>query len=130
VLTLGATAALDPFLLAKHVQASKGALRLTPDMKLVAQVGKRPERAPGGDGARPGARGSKRAETVARVRAAVAKAVPAAAGPGAASPALEAAAGRELLAAARDVLAGLVRCARPDEAPPPPRAPSGAPARP
>jgi transcription-repair coupling factor (superfamily II helicase) len=39
VFTLGADAALDPFLLAKLVQGSKGRLRLTPEMKLVAQVG-------------------------------------------------------------------------------------------
>src|SRR5512133_372331 len=39
VFTLGETAALDPFLLARHLQASKGALRLTPDMKLVASLG-------------------------------------------------------------------------------------------
>ena len=41
VFTLGETAALDPFLLAKHVQGSAGALRLTPDMKLVATLGSR-----------------------------------------------------------------------------------------
>jgi transcription-repair coupling factor (superfamily II helicase) len=39
VFTLGPDPALDPFRLAKHVQASRGALRLTPDMKLVAAVG-------------------------------------------------------------------------------------------
>ncbi len=45
VLTLGEGAALDPFLLAKHVQASAGALRLTPDMKLVVRLGpRRPRR--------------------------------------------------------------------------------------
>ena len=36
VFTLGPDAALDPFLLAKHVQAQRRRLRLTPDMKLVA----------------------------------------------------------------------------------------------
>ena len=45
VFALGPDAALDPFELAKHVQRSGGALRLTPDMKLVAAVGPRP--APG-----------------------------------------------------------------------------------
>jgi len=119
VFTLGESAALDPFLLARHVAASDGALRLTPDMKLVARVGPPPGPGTAPGSARPG-RAIRRAETVARVRAAVAKAMPAGgmrppdggpAAPGA-SPALEAAAGRELLSAAREVLAGLVRCAR------------------
>ncbi len=39
VFALGPDAALDPFALARHVQKSGGALRLTPDMKLVAAVG-------------------------------------------------------------------------------------------
>ncbi|HEX7624656.1 MAG TPA: transcription-repair coupling factor, partial [Anaeromyxobacteraceae bacterium] len=39
VFTLGAGAAIDPFRLAKRVTASAGALRLTPDMKLVAYFG-------------------------------------------------------------------------------------------
>ena len=47
VLTLGETAALDPFLLARHVQGSNGALRLTPDMKLVARLGAGPGRRAG-----------------------------------------------------------------------------------
>jgi transcription-repair coupling factor (superfamily II helicase) len=38
VFTLGPDAALDPMRLAKEVLQSQGALRLTPDMKLVAQV--------------------------------------------------------------------------------------------
>jgi transcription-repair coupling factor (superfamily II helicase) len=38
VFALGPDAALDPFLLAKHVQSSRGSLRLTPEMKLVAAV--------------------------------------------------------------------------------------------
>ena len=38
VLSLGPEAALDPFRLARHVQQSGGALRLTPEMKLVARV--------------------------------------------------------------------------------------------
>ncbi len=76
VFSLGREARLDPLRLASHVQGSRGALRLTPDMKLVAAIGSPPAR--GG------------------------------------SPAAEAAAGRELLAAARSVLAGLAACARPD----------------
>ena len=134
VFTLGESSGLDPFLLAKHVQESGGALRLTPDMKLVARLGPAPESGP------PAAlassltskgRAARRAETVARVRAAVAKAVPAASAGGAgSSPALEAAAGRELLSAAREVLAGLTRCVRDEARVPAVRAPSGAPARP
>ncbi|HEX9242242.1 MAG TPA: transcription-repair coupling factor, partial [Anaeromyxobacter sp.] len=46
VLTLGETATLDPFLLAKHVQGSGGRLKLTPDMKLVAALGDAPRRPP------------------------------------------------------------------------------------
>jgi transcription-repair coupling factor (superfamily II helicase) len=136
VFTLGETAALDPFLLARHVTASNGALRLTPDMKLVARVGPHSQ----GHGAEPAAappagrpgKVLRRAETVARVRAAVAKALP---GPQtqslpagtkapAPSPAMEAAAGRELLSAAREVLAGLVRCARQEGDQPAPRGPA------
>ncbi|HEY6098782.1 MAG TPA: TRCF domain-containing protein, partial [Anaeromyxobacter sp.] len=100
VFTLGETAALDPFLLAKHVQASAGRLRLTPDMKLVATLG--PAAAPGARAAKAdrGAKGAK-GRSAARPPA-----------PPTASPALEAAGGRELLAAARDALAGLARCAR------------------
>ena len=128
VLTLGESARLDPFLLARHVQESAGALRLTPDMKLVARLGPAPEAPPSAAGR---SRSSRRAETVARVRAAVAKAVPAAsAGGSAASPALEAAAGRELLSAAREVLAGLIRCVRDEPGAAAARAPSRAPARP
>jgi len=99
VFTLGETAALDPFLLAKHVQASDGALRLTPDMKLVAQVGA-PRRAP----SRAPLRG--KAAVAKAVREAIQAALPA-------TPAAEAAAGRELLRAAREVLQALARCARP-----------------
>jgi len=95
VFTLGESAALDPFLLAKHVQSSRGALRLTPDMKLVATLGPPPPpKAP----AKGRAGGSKRAPG----RPA---AVPATA-------AVQAATGREILEAARAVLAGLVPCAR------------------
>jgi transcription-repair coupling factor (superfamily II helicase) len=98
VLTLGDAAALDPFLLAKHVQASAGALRLTPDMKLIVTVGARPAPAPAAKGAR-----SARPRAGSR---AAARPLPGA------SPGLEAASGRELLQAAREVLAGLARCAR------------------
>src|SRR5512138_2314259 len=58
VLTLGETAALDPFLLAKHVQASNGRLKLTPDMKLVATLGPPPPPRPprGGAAAKAGAK--------------------------------------------------------------------------
>jgi transcription-repair coupling factor (superfamily II helicase) len=82
VFTLGPDAALDPFLLARHVQESGQALRLTPDMKLVAAL---EGRAMGRPAPRPG--------------------LPA-------TPAGEAAHGRELLRAAARVLAGLSGCAR------------------
>jgi transcription-repair coupling factor (superfamily II helicase) len=98
VFTLGESAALDPFRLAKHVAASQGALRLTPDMKLVARVG-----APAPAAPREAPRG--KAAVVRAVREAVKAALPE-------SPAAEAARGRELLAAAREVLAGLERCGR------------------
>ncbi|HEU4383104.1 MAG TPA: TRCF domain-containing protein [Anaeromyxobacteraceae bacterium] len=75
VLSLGPEAALDPVRLARHVQRSGGAMRLTPEMKLVARM----------DGAAP--------------RPALLAVVP--------SPAAEAAAGRELLAAARRLVAEL-----------------------
>ncbi len=95
VFTLGETAALDPVLLAKHVQSSAGKLRLTPDMKLVAAVpGDRPTARPP-----PTARGAPR-------RASGRRPAPPP------SPAVEAASGRELLQAAREALAGLARCAR------------------
>jgi transcription-repair coupling factor (superfamily II helicase) len=103
VLTLGEAAALDPFKLAKKVQASNGRLKLTPDMKLVALTG-----APSARPAKPAKakvppRGAARD---AAVRAAVAAltATP--------TPAQEAAAGRELLDAARGVLTELAGCAR------------------
>jgi transcription-repair coupling factor (superfamily II helicase) len=99
VFTLGEAAALDPFRLAKHVQGSGGALRLTPDMKLVATLGPPPAPSPAPKGAK--------AKTAQAVRKAVAAAMPAPS-----SPALEAANGRELLQAARAVLAGLAKCAR------------------
>jgi transcription-repair coupling factor (superfamily II helicase) len=102
VLTLGEKAALDPFLLAKKVQGSGGALKLTPDMKLVQTLGEAPKRPPPAKGARPG-----KAATAARVKAAVSAAM------SAPTPAQEAAAGRELLAAARRLLGELATCARP-----------------
>jgi transcription-repair coupling factor (superfamily II helicase) len=102
VLTLGETAALDPFLLAKHVQGSAGRLKLTPDMKLVALVGAPPPRP-----ARPAKAVKGAAARAAAVREAVAKV---AAPPP--TPAQEAAAGRELLEAARKVLVELAGCAR------------------
>jgi transcription-repair coupling factor (superfamily II helicase) len=108
VLTLGETAALDPFRLAKHVQASGGRLKLTPDMKLVALTG-----APGAGPAKrapasPAARGKVPPRGAAR-DAAVRAAVAALATP---TPAQEAAAGRELLEAARRILGELAGCAR------------------
>jgi transcription-repair coupling factor (superfamily II helicase) len=100
VFTLGETAALDPFLLAKHVQASAGRLRLTPDMKLVASLA--PPAPPPAARAARGARGARLA----------APAPTPASAPSPSTPALEAAAGRDLLRAAREVLADLARCAR------------------
>jgi transcription-repair coupling factor (superfamily II helicase) len=85
VFSLGADAALDPFLLARHVQKSAGALRLTPDMKLVASLGPAPGAA---RGAKPVA--------IPRVSA----------------PATDVARGRDLLREARRVLSGLASCAR------------------
>jgi len=86
VFALGPDAALDPFLLAKHVQQSGGALRLTPDMKLVAAL----------EPPRP--RGTAKPSGTAA--------------PAPRSPAGEAAEGRLLLKAARRVLADLSSCAR------------------
>ncbi|WP_243337578.1 transcription-repair coupling factor [Anaeromyxobacter soli] len=109
VLTLGETAALDPFLLAKHVAASGGALRLTPDMKLVSALpGAKPPpaKAPPGKPARiVKGKAAPRPAPVA-VRTAAVGLVP--------SPAMELSTGRELLGAARQLLAGLARCARPE----------------
>ncbi|MFL5303207.1 MAG: TRCF domain-containing protein, partial [Anaeromyxobacteraceae bacterium] len=121
VFTLGEGAAIDPFQLAKRVQASAGALRLTPDMKLVAHVGPDGKVAPPPPKkAAPPARAVGAAAKAARaeaVQAAVAKAVaharasPAAAPPPALSPAQEAAQGRELLGAVRRVLDDLATLA-------------------
>ncbi len=99
VFALGPDAALDPFELARHVQRSGGALRLTPDMKLVATVG------PRSASATPARGGAK-----SRVKTAGSVTTPPAAP---SSPAAEATRGRELLEEARRVLAGLVSCARP-----------------
>jgi transcription-repair coupling factor (superfamily II helicase) len=121
VFTLGEAAALDPFALARHVQASSGALRLTPDMKLVAQVGPRPSGgagtgAPGKPdaGKAPGAKGKPAAAAARSARSAPPGPLPAAVAALAPppSPAMQAATAREALAAARDVLVGLARCAR------------------
>ncbi|HEX9306197.1 MAG TPA: transcription-repair coupling factor [Anaeromyxobacter sp.] len=98
VLTLGETAALDPFLLAKHVQGSGGRLRLTPDMKLVQSLGAPPARPakPARPAPRPGAPRRREARP------------PPPAPP---SPAQEAVSGRELLEAARRLLQDLAGCA-------------------
>jgi transcription-repair coupling factor (superfamily II helicase) len=98
VLTLGESAALDPFKLARHVQASREALRLTPDMKLVARLGPVPTAA--ARAARPA-----RGPTGRRLKA------PAAPTP-TVTPAQETLDGKALLAAAREVLAGLAGCVR------------------
>nr|WP_242344240.1 transcription-repair coupling factor [Anaeromyxobacter sp. SG22] len=108
VLTLGETAALDPFLLAKHVAASGGALRLTPDMKLVSSLGGAkppPAKVPPGKPAK-GAKGKAARPAPVPVGKAAVGLVP--------SPAMELSTGRELLGAARVLLAGLARCARPE----------------
>ena len=108
VFTLGDGAALDPYQLAKKVQASNGALRLTPDMKLVVRLG------PGTQGPASPAAGSPRAARSEKVAAAVARAVAKArpspaAPPLAQSPEVEAAQGRELLGTVRRLLAELPR---------------------
>ncbi|HET8723156.1 MAG TPA: transcription-repair coupling factor [Anaeromyxobacteraceae bacterium] len=99
VFTLGADAALDPFELARHVQRSGGALRLTPDMKLVATLG----------GAPPVAVAARRQKTQAKTKGS-APAAPVAPP----SPAEEALRGRAVLGEARRVLQGLAACARPE----------------
>ena len=103
VFTLGPDAALDPFRLAKHVQGSQGRLRLTPDMKLVAQlVAPRPA-----EPKRPPLKGARLGP-----RQATPRPPPPPPLPVAPSAAMEAAAGRALLEHAREVLRGLVGCAR------------------
>jgi transcription-repair coupling factor (superfamily II helicase) len=105
VLTLGESAALDPFKLAKQVQASNGAWRLTPDMKLTARLGAAPAPAP-----------QKAPASRARVlRGPTGKPLKAPPPPPPtlpASAAMEAMSGRELLAAARSLLGELTRSAR------------------
>ncbi len=98
VFALGPDAALDPFELAKHVQRSGGALRLTPDMKLVAAVGPRP--APGSTPL-PG----KKSKGKTGVYRSLSPALPP-------TPGGDATRGRELLQEARKVLHGLATCAR------------------
>ncbi len=117
VFTLGESAAIDSFQLAKKVQASAGALRLTPDMKLVAHLGPDGKlRAPAMPHAPARAlpAGAARALRAEKVKVAMAKAVAQArpspaAPPAGPSPAQEAALGRELLAAARRILDELAR---------------------
>ncbi|HZZ86390.1 MAG TPA: transcription-repair coupling factor [Anaeromyxobacteraceae bacterium] len=102
VLTLGDQAALDPFQLAKRVQASNGALRLTPDMKLVAHIGADGAiAAPPPRPARPSGRARPKPPPA---RTAASRPPPP---PLAPTPAQEAARGLELLRAAKQVLAGL-----------------------
>jgi len=120
VFTLGDGAALDAFQLAKRVQASQGALRLTPDMKLVAHVGpngklKPPAATKAAVSARPSGVAAKaaRAQAVqAAMQKAIAQARPApAAAPAGVTPAQEAAQGRELLLGVRTVLEDLAKLA-------------------
>ncbi len=120
VFTLGEGAALDPFQLAKKVQASQGALRLTPEMKLVAHLGPDgkpcPPPATPRAVARPSSQAASRVARAEKVAAAVAKAVAQArpspaAPPPAATPAQEAAQGKQILAAVRSVLDDLARLA-------------------
>jgi transcription-repair coupling factor (superfamily II helicase) len=119
VFTLGETAALDPFRLAKKVQASQGALRLTPDMKLVAHVDRDGKLAPppaakAAPTKGPAAKTARAQAVQAAVAKAVAQARPSpAVPPPAPTPAQEAAQGRELVAAVRRVLDGLAGLAVP-----------------
>jgi transcription-repair coupling factor (superfamily II helicase) len=106
VLTLGEAAALDPFKLARHVQASGGALRLTPDMKLIARVGPPPAAQVAAAAARPPLRPAR--GPTGRKLAAPPRPAPAPVS----TPATEAMDGRALLAAARELLTGLAGCAR------------------
>ena len=107
VLTLGETALLDPFKLAKAVQASNGAMRLTPDMKLAVRLGPAPAAAPK---AAPASKGKVLRGPTGKPLKVEAKPAPAA--PVVPSAAMEAASGRELLAAARTLLTDLTKCAR------------------
>jgi transcription-repair coupling factor (superfamily II helicase) len=106
VLTLGETALLDPFKLAKAVQGSNGAMRLTPDMKLAVRLGPAPSA--------PAAAASATAGKAPRGPTGKLLKLPpraAAVAPVTPSAAMEAASGRELLAAARSLLTELARCA-------------------
>ncbi|WP_248341964.1 transcription-repair coupling factor [Anaeromyxobacter paludicola] len=109
VFTLGDQAALDPFQLAKRVQASSGALRLTPDMKLVAHVGQGGSVAPPPE--KPARPAGKARVKAAPGRTAASRPPPP---PLAPTPAQEAAHGLEMLRAAKEVLAGLARVATAD----------------
>ncbi|HYQ81550.1 MAG TPA: TRCF domain-containing protein, partial [Anaeromyxobacteraceae bacterium] len=74
VLSLGPEAALDPFRLARHVQRSGGALRLTPEMKLVARVnGSAPRPGPAGPAPSPAAEAAAGRELLAEARRLVAE---------------------------------------------------------
>ncbi len=74
VLALGPEAALDPFRLARHVQRSGGALRLTPEMKLVARVdGAAPRPGPAGPAPSPAAEAAAGRELLAAARKLVAE---------------------------------------------------------
>ena len=118
VLTLGEGAALDAFELAKRVQSSGGALRLTPDMKLVAYLGAngqlaapaaaRPPAVPARGGAARAARAEKVQAAMAR---AVAQARPSPTASHSPSPAQEAAQGKLILAAVVRLLDDLSRIA-------------------
>ncbi len=107
VLTLGETAALDPFKLAKQVQASNGAWRLTPDMKLTARIG-------GGPAPAPQKAPPSRAKVVRGPTGKPLKAPPPPPPTLPSSAAMEAMSGREVLAAARSLLGELTKSARPE----------------
>jgi transcription-repair coupling factor (superfamily II helicase) len=107
VLTLGETALLDPFRLAKQVQASGGAWKLTPDMKLAVRLGPAPSA--------PAAAASAKAGKAPRGPTGKLLKLPpraAAVAPVTPSAAMEAMDGRALLLAARALLTDLARCAR------------------
>ena len=108
VLTLGEGAALDPFLLAKHVQASARRAPAHPGHEARGPARRR-DAAPARRRRRPGPPRAARSATAQAVREAVAAAMPAAP-----TPAQEAAAGRELLRAAREALRDLAKLARTD----------------
>jgi transcription-repair coupling factor (superfamily II helicase) len=109
VFTLGDQPALDSFQLAKRVQQSQGAWRLTPEMKLVITNGAAGPARPASSPASKPVRGKAaiRAATQQAVKAAVA----AVSGAPGLSPAQEEARGREIMAAVRTALADLARVA-------------------